>query len=247
MLVLRINLDQPVQGLYTQSEISNLKGVEELLIGAYSLLDGSSGNAPFPGWVSAASNWIYGSICGGEAYKGAKNGDQEVNYLETFTAVPGNDYLDGKWTAVYEGIQRANSVLRTMRNAKDMTTDDTVEVRSEALFLRAFYHFEAKKMWNNIPFVDESVNYDNGNYHIANNSTWLPIENDLIYAENNLPSIQNSVGRVNKYAAEALLSKVYLFEHKYDLAQPLLQDLILNGVTSNGLKYALIAFVQRQL
>ena len=70
-------LDQPVQGLYTQSEISNLKGVEELLIGAYSLLDGSSGNAPFPGWVSAASNWIYGSICGSEAYKGAQTGDPE--------------------------------------------------------------------------------------------------------------------------------------------------------------------------
>ena len=116
---------------------------------------------------------------------------------------------------MYEGVQRANSVLRTMRNAKDMSTDDTVEVRSEALFLRAFYHFEAKKMWNSIPFVDESVTYDDGNYHITNDSTWSPIENDFIYAENNLASTQNSVGRVNKYAAKAFLSKVYIFEHKY--------------------------------
>jgi starch-binding outer membrane protein, SusD/RagB family len=242
------NLNQPVLALYGQADINNKKGVEELLIGTYSMLDGESSNNPNPNVQvgSAGSNWIYGSICGGEAYKGSKSTDlNEITYLQTFTEDATNDFLEGKWTAVYEGVQRANAVLRTMRLAKDMTVADTVETRAEAVFLRAFYYFEAKKMWNRIPYIDESVTYDADNYHVVNDTSWAPIENDLIYAATNLPDTQlNAIGRVNKYAAEAILAKAYMFEHKYALAEPLLTDLITNGETSGGAKYTLLGLYQ---
>ena len=32
------------------------------------------------------------------------------------------------------------------------------QILAEARFLRGFYHFEAKKMWNKIPYVDETIN-----------------------------------------------------------------------------------------
>jgi starch-binding outer membrane protein, SusD/RagB family len=235
------NLNQPVLALYGQADINNKKGVEELLIGTYSMLDGASSNSPDGPIASAGSNWIYGSICGGEAYKGSTATDQnEIIYLQTFTEDATNDFLDGKWLAVYEGVQRANAVLRTMRLAKDMTASDTIETRAEVVFLRAFYYFEAKKMWNRIPYIDENVTYEAGNYHIVNDSSWEPIENDLIYAVANLPKTQlNAIGRVNKYAAEAVLAKAYMFEHKYAIAEPLLTDLVTNGETSSGFKYAL--------
>jgi starch-binding outer membrane protein, SusD/RagB family len=242
------NLNQPVLALYGQADINNKKGVEELLIGTYSMLDGESSNNPNPNVQvgSAGSNWIYGSICGGEAYKGSKSTDlNEITYLQTFTEDATNDFLEGKWTAVYEGVQRANAVLRTMRLAKDMTVADTVETRAEAVFLRAFYYFEAKKMWNRIPYIDESVTYDADNYHVVNDTSWAPIESDLIYAATNLPNAQlNAIGRVNKYAAEAILAKAYMFEHKYVMAEPLLTDLITNGETSGGVKYALDSLYQ---
>jgi len=235
-------LDTPVLGQLDESQVSNKKGVDELLIGAYSLLDGigaSSGNAPIGS--SAASNWIYGSICGSEAYTGGQGlGDQpDIISLEAFKTTATNDYLDGKWGAVYEGIQDANTVLRIMRKAADMTTADTTEVKAEALFLRAFYHFEAKKMWNKIPFIDEYVTYEAGNYHVANDTSWSHIESDFLYAVQNLPATQLNIGRVNKYAAEAFLAKAYMFEHKYQQAQPLLQDIISNGVNPAGQLYAL--------
>jgi hypothetical protein len=234
-------LNQPAPALLTAEELSNKKGVEGLLIGAYSMLDGVAvpGGGGYP---SSGSNWIYGSICGSEAYKGSIGGDQqEIEDIGNFAATTTNDYFPPKWGAVYEGVQRANTVLRIMRLAKDMSKDDTIEVKAEAMFLRAFYHFEAKKMWNKIPFVDESVTYDAGNYHIVNDTTWVHIENDLIYAVNNLPPTQilTGIGRANKYAAEAFLAKAYMFEHKYAQAKLLLTDLITNGETAGGLKYAL--------
>ncbi|HEX3383745.1 MAG TPA: RagB/SusD family nutrient uptake outer membrane protein, partial [Mucilaginibacter sp.] len=176
-----------------------------------------------------------------EAYKGSIQGDvSQITEIETFTSNAGNAYFDQKWAAVYEGVQRANSVLRIMREATDMTRADTIEDGAEARFLRAHYHFEAKKMWNKIPFVGENVTYDAGNFHIVNTDTWQYIENDLIYAMNNLPPTQAQIGRANKYAAEALLAKAYMFEHKFTEAKKLLDDLVTNGETSGGVKYKLL-------
>src|SRR6478672_11314020 len=186
-------LNQPALGLVDEATVANKNGVEGLLIGAYSLLDGVSSDS-YGGWSSAASNWIYGSICGSEAYRGSYLGDIEsINSIAKFTSSPsdaGGD-LDRKWVAVYAGVARANAVLRVMRLAKDILPDDTVQIHAEAVFLRAFYHFEAKKMWNKIPFVDETVTYSAGNYYINNDTSWSSIESDLKYAVDSLPFKQS--------------------------------------------------------
>src|SRR6476469_9067446 len=82
-------LNQPALGLVDETTLAaNKNGVEGLLIGAYSLLDGISGNG-VGGYGSAASNWIYGSICGSEAYKGSVPGDIEsINSFARFTSSP---------------------------------------------------------------------------------------------------------------------------------------------------------------
>jgi hypothetical protein len=94
-------------------------------------------------------------------------------------------------------------------------------------------------MWNNIPFVDENVTYEAGNYYINNDTSWSFIENDFTYAMQHLPPFQPAVGRANRYAAEAYLAKAYMFQGKFTEAKPLLEDLIENGVTAGNLKYAL--------
>lgn len=232
-------LNEPGLGSLDEPAIANKKGVEGLLIGAYSRLDGISGGDLSYG--AAGSNWIYGSVCGSEAYTGGKDKTDQADIisLEIFKPTAYNSDLAEKWASVYDGVARTDEVLRVMRKATDMSATDTTEVRAEAVFLRAFYHFEAKKIWNDIPFVDESITIDANNFHVPNDTTWSHIEDDLSYAVINLPVMQTAAGRANKYAAKALLAKAYMFEHKYVLAQPLLNDLIQNGETSSGVKYAL--------
>ena len=76
-------LNQPVPVLLTGEVLANKTGVDGLLIGAYSMLDGCRGAAIFNFHIQyesiAASNWIYGSICGSEAYKGADKEDPAGN------------------------------------------------------------------------------------------------------------------------------------------------------------------------
>ena len=231
-------LDKRPLGQVDETALANKKGVERLLIGAYSLLDGIGSSKSDFG--SAASNWVYGSICGSEAYKGSEPYDQkDINPIELFTPTASNSYLSSKWGTVYDGVQRANDVLRIMANAKDITADDQKRIAAEARFLRAHYHFEAKKIWNKVPYIDETITYGNGNYHVSNEKDiWPDIEDDLKYAVANLAATPYSgaVGRATKYTAMALLAKAYMFQKKFIEAKPLLEAIIGSG------KYELVNY-----
>ncbi|HVS98134.1 MAG TPA: RagB/SusD family nutrient uptake outer membrane protein [Puia sp.] len=233
-------LSKPPIGTYQPNTMANKAGVAGLLIGAYSLLDGQGGIGG--SWDAAASNWVWGGVCADDAHKGSDPGDQpDIVSLMTWSETSTNSYNEAKWQTCYDGIQRANEVLRIMREAKDLTPADTTEFAAEARFLRGHYHFELKKIYNMVPYVDESVTYTAGNWRVPNNvDIWPKIEADFQYAMTNLPATQSSVGRANKYAAEAFLAKAYMFEHKYSQALPLLNDLITNGKTAGGLKYGLV-------
>lgn len=243
-------LDISPSGSISPEVLANKSGLDGLLIGAYSDLDGAGGNGG--GWGAAASNWVYGNICADDAYKGSTPSDQgDILPLEVWTATATNSYPSGKWAMMYDGIQRANDVIRTMRLATGVTTADTIEYAAEARFLRGFYHFELKKMFKNAPYVDETITVANNNYNVDNIDAsgnyidiWPEIEADFSYAMTNLPATQSQVGRANKYAAEAFLAKCYMYELKYSDAKTLLSDLITNGVTSKGVKYALQTYYQ---
>jgi hypothetical protein len=233
------------QGQLLPDDVANLSGVNELLIGAYALLDGENLPGAGDAYGSAGDNWIYGSVCADDSYKGSTPSDQpDCTSVESWALSQATTaYVDEKWTILYNGIQRSNDVLRNMRLATDISPADTAEISAEARFLRGYYHFEGKKVWNWFPWVNEDISFINNNLDVPNNvNIWPYIDGDLLYAVNNLPSVQTSVGRVNKWAAMALLAKAYMFQHNYDSAKILLAQVIANGVTTQGAKYALVNF-----
>jgi hypothetical protein len=129
-------------------------------------------------------------------------------------------------------------VLNTLEIAKDISAETKTGITAQARFLRAFYHMELKKVYNNIFYADETVNPTNTN--ITNTTdVWPKIEADLKFAVDNLPETWKEVGRVNKSAAKAFLAKAYMFQKKFTAAYPILQDLIANGKTTAGVKYGL--------
>lgn len=234
-------LTKPPLGALQQTQLANEAGVKSLLIGAYSLLDGEGNYTQGNQYGSGASNWVYGSVCADDAYKGSTPSDQgDIVAISTWqTATAANSYPNQRWIALYDGVNRANDVIRTMALASDIKAADHGELMAEARFLRGFYHFEAKKMWKNIPYADETISYNNNNLSNASNAAdaWPKIEADFTFAMDSLPAKQTDIGRANKYAAEAFLLKCYMFEHRYTDAKPLLTDLLANGVTSAGTPY----------
>ena len=83
-------------------------------------------------------------------------------------------------------------------DVKDMTDAERNQVVAEARFLRGHYHFEAKKMWNNVPYIDEAiyVSTDPNATKIPNTENiWPKIEADFDFAAKNLPATQAQKGR----------------------------------------------------
>src|SRR5665647_919415 len=116
-------LNKAPLGSLDPGNLANSAGVQGLLIGAYSILDGyGSANS---GWETAASNWVYGSVASDDSYKGSDPGDQsDIVPIETYTATSSDYYFNSKWSTLFDGIQRSNDVLRTMRLATDITPGD---------------------------------------------------------------------------------------------------------------------------
>jgi len=235
--------------VYDEISLLNKKGIEGLLINAYASLDGNvnAGITGVIGLAAGADNWLYGSISGGEAYKAGVNfGDQtELNAIMQWDTPPTNPDIDGKWNSIFDGIARANQVLKLLPAITDpaVTDADRTRIEAEAKFIRAFEHFEGKKVFGNIPFVDENAtDYKIPNTDASGNylNIWPQIEADFQFAYNNLDEVMPNVGRVNKWAAAAYLAKAYLYQQKFQEAKDLFDLIIANGKTSSGEKYDLL-------
>jgi len=146
-------LDQPPQGTVDEATLATKTGVEGSLIATYRSLDCSSSSAG--SWGCAASNWVWGSVPSGDAYKGSNLGDQQpINSIETFnwSVAESDDYINQKWAQVFEGVSRANATLRLLDKVRaekptELTAAETNGIRGEAILLRAHYHFEAYRMF----------------------------------------------------------------------------------------------------
>lgn len=208
-------LTRTPQAAYSPVVLQDARGVEAILVGAYAQLDGIP--VPGDGWYGAVSNWVFGGITSDDAYKGTDAGDQpEQTALERYVWVTTNAHVRGKWGMLYNGVARSNNVLQTLANVKDLTDARRKEIEAEARFLRGFYHFEAKKMWKNIPYIDDKTyNANDPNSVKVSNTTdtWPQIEADFTAAMNALPDkFDGQPGRATKWAAMAMLAKCKMFQ-----------------------------------
>jgi hypothetical protein len=239
-------LEQLPAGVYNEKILLTKKGIDGLLINAYAGLDGNTAGAGGIGAAVGADNWIYGSILGGEAYKAGVNFTDQgpLNSVMQYDTPSSNPHIDAKWNSIYDGIARANLVLQTLPKITDpaITDADKKRLEAEARFIRAFQHFEGKKVFGNIPFIDEQVtdykvpNTDAGGNYL---NIWPRIEADLQFAYDNLDEITLNLGRVNKWAAAAFLAKAYLYQHKFTEAKNLFDLILLQGKNSRGVAYDL--------
>jgi starch-binding outer membrane protein, SusD/RagB family len=221
------------QGAASLVSLSNKNGVNSVLIGAYSLLDGvGAGNT---GRQSTISNYVFGGITSGDAVKGTDIGDQpEQEYIEQYNWLSDNTYFLGKWQHSYDGVARSNEAIQLVGSPdiKDMTEAEKLQVVAEARFLRGHYHFEAKKMWNKVPYIDEKIYVaaDPNSTKIPNDQDiWAKIEADFQFAGDNLPSVQSQKGRATKWSAKTYLAKALMFQKKYSAAKVLLEDVYKNS------------------
>jgi hypothetical protein len=207
----------------------NKDGVNLLLIGAYADVDGANNkSAQTQAWSSGVSNWVWGSVAGGDAYKGSNSGDQAlINDIAGFYLTADNTYVNSHWMLEYDGVVRCNDVLKAVKLATGMTDAEKQQVMAQARFLRAHFYVELTNVHGKVPYIDETT----ANPTIVPNDhlVWPEIEADLTYAIANLPGRWTDKGRATSWAAKTYLGRVYLAQQQYAKAMPLFQDVYSNG------------------
>ena len=120
----------------------------------------------------------------------------------------GNDMTNAFWSQRYEGINRANTLIQALPNTS-MSDELKSQFLGEALFLRAYYYYELASMYGNVPLltVPSGELVTQGDVKVL----WGQMLQDLRDAVNMMPDVRNSDGHVDKYTAEALLGRIWLF------------------------------------
>ncbi|MCC5935822.1 MAG: RagB/SusD family nutrient uptake outer membrane protein [Lunatimonas sp.] len=236
-------LETEPQGQFSTVGLANPQGVEGILLGAYAMVDGFGLDGQ-SSWNGTIENWVYGGVVSDDAYKGTDAGDQpEQSFLETYDFQATNLHLRNKWRAVYKGVARANDAINTLKQVDEVSDQRRAQIVAEARFLRAFFHFEARKMWRRAPYIDDNIFVldDLESSKVPNDrEIWPDIEADFEAAMAVLPESQNDPGRPTKWAAMAFLAKAKMFQGwnqdtgvantaKLQEAKPLLEDILNNG------------------
>jgi hypothetical protein len=206
-------LDEQVpQATLTQDEVKDPKYIDNILISAYAgLLSIEDMNASF-------SLWNYDTRSDDAYVGGSDFSDGEpFHRLEMGVGVLTTDWpFSSIWTKMYNYLSRVSLSLDVLATADQEST--VIQQRTaEMKFLRAYGHFQLKRLFKKIPFVNkynmEEEDYNNlSNTEYNNDEGWQQIINDLEDAYAVLPVTQADKGRPTKAAAAAFLAKAYLYK-----------------------------------
>jgi len=206
-------LDEQVpQATLTQDEVKNPEYIDNVLISAYAgLLSIEDMNSSF-------SLWNYDTRSDDAYVGGSDFSDGEpFHILEKSSGIMTTDWpYNDIWNRFYKYLSRISLSLDMLAVADQENT--TIQQRTaEMKFLRAYGHFQLKRLFKKIPFVNklnmEEEDYNNlSNTEYTNDEGWQQIINDLEDAYAVLPVEQIEKGRPTKAACAAFLAKVYLYK-----------------------------------
>ncbi|WP_405607721.1 RagB/SusD family nutrient uptake outer membrane protein [Polaribacter sp. Asnod1-A03] len=189
------------------------------------------------------SQWLNGiMVIGDIASDNSVAGGENASDVLTLQNIDDYDYqllannstLEDLWKSAYEGVNRTNYLLKykdVNLLGNTVSFDGKEALFGEVLFLRAYYYFNLTRMFGDVVlFTDRKLGIaDFGGFERAPQAdVYAQIETDLLDAIEVLSPTATQKGRITKYAAQALLGKVYLYQEKFDLAAPMLENVV-NG------------------
>ncbi len=181
--------------------------------------------------------WVFGDVASDDAASGDPAASPDAATIDNFSFSTTNSHLSNEWGNFYEGITNCNLVLA---NVPSISMDTALRSRilGEARFLRGWYYFMLVNIYGEVPIVLTPLTP--AQMQIAQSPTKqiyeTVIEPDLKAALNVLPASYTgvNVGRATSGAAASLLSKVYLYQEKWD------SSLIYSNLVINSGRYSLM-------
>jgi len=189
-------------GEMSTSEFPKTDGdIEAVLAGVYQNLNTTHANPQ--------CSFLYAACLASDDQLGGGGTNDKLMQAEDLLCNYNADMTNQFYADRYAGVARANTLLNVLENADGMAQDVKDKGMGEAKFLRAFYYYELASMYGNVPLITspDQENSSQGDVKVL----WGQILQDLRDACDLLPSEKRSDGRIDKYTAEAMLARAFLF------------------------------------
>jgi len=183
-------------------------------------------------WLNQAV--VIGDVATDNAVSGGENAADvlDLQQIDDYTVTTNNGQLEEIWKAAYEGINRVNYLVQykdaNIAGEKiDFTGKDALY--GEIYFIRAYNYFMLVRFFGDVVlFTDKKLGVpDFGTLQRSPKAdVYAQMEVDLKAAISVLPPTNTQPGRVTKYAAQALLGKILLYEGKFDEAAAMLENVV---------------------
>jgi hypothetical protein len=219
-------LDEPPRKVTIQDLLNNPQdGAQRLIAAVYNKLYA---------WEEHSFSWIgITSITSDDADKGSDPGDTgaDKHELDGWTFGPSALSFDEVWQSNFEGIGRATYALKFLPDM-NLPGNDKDRYIGEAKFLRAYFYFNLVRTFGGLPKIDHvlesQADIDAASTRVSAAEIYALIESDLNDAIGKLPPTIPAAenGRVTKGAAQALMSKVSLYEKKWAQAKAMADAVI---------------------
>lgn len=163
------------------------------------------------------SYYMYANLASDDRLGGGGQDDASAQAADKLMYNNLDDVADF-WSLSYQGISRANMAYSGVENIKDEKLK--AQITGEILFLRAYFYFDLTQMFGNVPLMKEvPKSVDEAAKSPAPASAeeiYGFIAMSLKKAIEVMPNdpwnnIKTGSGHVSKWAAEALLARVFLF------------------------------------
>lgn len=147
-------------------------------------------------------------------------GYQMIDEFDKARSPSDQNVYERNWALYYKALYRCNMLISKMDQIQwGSNTALRKTYESETRYLRAYLLFDMVRLWGNIPLLTapSAENLPQANP----DDVYKVIAEDLKFAADNMQGVSYTAqpvaerGRVTKYAAEALLARVYLFYTGY--------------------------------
>ncbi len=142
----------------------------------------------------------------------------QVQYLQLPVTYNNGD-AETFWTSTYYPVENCNSVIANLSTSTVVDSATRHKELGEAYFLRAYYYFNAVRLFGSIPLkITPTTGIDNVQIGKSTpDAIYAQIVSDLTFAEGSGLPWTDVSGHVNMGAVKSLLTKVYLTMAGYPL------------------------------
>jgi starch-binding outer membrane protein, SusD/RagB family len=221
-----VEIDMPIDKITAAKTFSSNETATAAVLGLYSQM------MPTLPFFSCGGTSIYAGLSSDELLLTSTTSTEETEFQQNKLSASNGTISLNFWQRAYKLIYQANACIEGLQASPTLKPGVKDQLLAESRFTRAWIYYYLVNLFGDVPLVLTTDYKLNATLPRALQSqVYQQIVQDLLQAKSALPATYPTAGKVrpNKWAAAALLARVYLHLQDWNQAETEATDIISSG------------------